>query len=430
MNYEEARAYISQVSAGGSVLGLDSIRELLKRLGNPQDRLKFIHIAGTNGKGSVLAYLSTILTGAGYRTGRYLSPTLFSYRGRIQVDGEYISREALARLTTAVRAASEDMRACGLETPTVFEVETAISFLYFAEKQCDMVVLETGMGGALDATNIVRTTVLEILMPISMDHMDFLGDTLAEIAGQKAGILKPGIAVISAAQEPEAMAVIRERAKELGCRLSVVEPENIRNIHYGCAEQSFSYKTWKDVKISLAGSYQIGNAAAALEAVEGLRALGYRLTDAQVYEGMKAAEWKGRFTLISEAPDVILDGAHNPGAAAELRRSLELYFPGRTFRYIFGMFRDKDYRRVISLTAPLAKHIITVQTPDNPRAMDAVELMEGVRQVNPSVEAAGSIREAVRKTLKQADASDVVVIFGSLSFLGEADRAVQAERKR
>ena len=222
MNYEEARAYISQVSAGGSVLGLDSIRELLKRLGNPQDRLKFIHIAGTNGKGSVLAYLSTILTGAGYRTGRYLSPTLFSYRGRIQVDGEYISREALARLTTAVRAASEDMRACGLETPTVFEVETAISFLYFAEKQCDMVVLETGMGGALDATNIVRTTVLEILMPISMDHMDFLGDTLAEIAGQKAGILKPGIAVISAAQEPEAMAVIRQRAKELGCRLSVV----------------------------------------------------------------------------------------------------------------------------------------------------------------------------------------------------------------
>ena len=429
MNYEEARRYLSQVSAGGSVLGLDSIRELLKRLGNPQDRLKFIHIAGTNGKGSVLAYLSTILTEAGYRTGRYISPTLFSYRGRIQVDGEHISREALARLTEAVKEASENMRACGLETPTIFEVETAISFLYFAERDCDIVVLETGMGGALDATNIVKTTVMEVLMPVSMDHMDFLGNTLSKIAAQKAGILKPNTRVISASQEPEVMAVFRRRAEELGCELSVTESEKTSDIHYGCAEQSFSYKNWKNIKISLAGSYQIGNAATALEAVDGLRALGYELTDAQVYEGMKKAEWRGRFTLISREPVVILDGAHNPGAAEELKRSLELYFPGRKLRYIFGMFRDKDYRKVIALTAPLAAHIVTVQTPDNPRTMDAESLAEAVREVNPSVEAAESIGDGVRRTFAQAEASDVVVIFGSLSFLGEAEREVQAVKK-
>ena len=208
MNYEEARKYLIEVTKYGSVPGLDSIRELMRRLGNPQDKLKFIHIAGTNGKGSVLAYLSTILKKAGYRTGRYVSPTLFSYRERIQVDGEMIGREDLARLTEIVRDVSEDMERDGLAHPTSFETETAVAWLYFAEKNCDIVVLETGMGGRLDATNIVQTTVLEILTSVSMDHMEFLGDTLAAIAEQKAGIIKPYTAVVSAPQEDEAMEVL------------------------------------------------------------------------------------------------------------------------------------------------------------------------------------------------------------------------------
>lgn len=428
MNYEEARRYLSEISKYGSVLGLESIKELMKRLGNPQDDLKFIHIAGTNGKGSVLAYLSTILTKAGYRTGRYVSPTLFSYRERIQIDGKMIEREDLARLAGRVKDAAEDMIRDGLQHPTSFETETALAWLYFREKKCDLVVLETGMGGALDATNIVKTTVLEILTAISMDHMDFLGNTLEKITAQKAGIIKPGTCVVSAVQEPEAERVIREVCLERKCRLLTVEPDLLSEVCPGCEKQSFSYRQWKNVEISLAGSYQIKNAATALEAVEALRKEGYEISDANVYEGMKETVWRGRFTLISKSPMVILDGAHNPGAARELRNSLEKYFCGRTIRYIFGMFKDKDYRQIIALTAPLASHIITVETPDNERAMPAERLREEVAKVNFSVEAADSIAAAVKKTFAQAEEDDVIVIFGSLSFLGEAEREVKNEK--
>ena len=427
MNYEEARKYLTEVTKYGSVPGLDSIRELMRRLGNPQDKLKFIHIAGTNGKGSVLAYLSTILKKAGYRTGRYVSPTLFSYRERIQVDGERIGREELARLTEIVRDASEDMERDGLCHPTSFETETAVAWLYFAEQNCDIVVLETGMGGTLDATNIVRTTVLEILTPVSMDHMEFLGDTLAAIAGQKAGIIKPHTTVVSAQQEAEAMEVIEKTCREKECTLHTVDQESLSDVVYGWDRQKLSYRNWKDVEISLAGRYQIQNAMTALEAVNALRELGYKIADSDVYEGMRETVWRGRFTVIRKNPAVILDGAHNPAAARELKASLEQYFSGRTLRYIFGMFRDKDHEKVIELTAPLAEHIITVETPDNVRATPAEALKEEVARVNPSVEAAKSIADAVEKTLSQASPEDVIVIFGSLSFLGEAERAVQSK---
>ena len=427
MNYNEARQYLTEVTKYGSVPGLDSIRELMRRLGNPQDKLKFIHIAGTNGKGSVLAYLSTILKKAGYRTGRYVSPTLFSYRERIQVDGDMIGREDLARLTEIVRDASEDMERDGLAHPTSFETETAVAWLYFVEKNCDIVVLETGMGGKLDATNIVRTTVLEILTPVSMDHMEFLGDTLAAIAGQKAGIIKPHTTVVSAPQEADAMEVIEKTCREKECTLYTVDQGCLSDVVYGWDRQKLSYRNWKDVEISLAGRYQIQNAMTALEAVNALRELEYKIADSDVYEGMRETVWRGRFTVIRKNPAVILDGAHNPAAARELKASLEQYFSGRTLRYIFGMFRDKDHEKVIELTAPLAEHIITVETPDNVRATPAEALKEEVARVNPSVEAAKSIADAVEKTLSQASPEDVIVIFGSLSFLGEAERAVQSK---
>ena len=425
MNYTEARVYLDEVSKYGSVLGLESMRELLSRLGDPQDSLKFIHISGTNGKGSVLAYLSTILSGAGYRTGRYLSPTLFSYRERIQVDGAYIEKESLARHVTAIAEAAEDMKAKGLAGPTAFEIETALAFLYFQEKNCDIVTLEVGMGGALDATNVIRTPVLEVIASISMDHMDCLGDTLEKIARQKAGIIKPNTRVASAAQQPDAARVIAEVCGDNHCPCRTVDPAQITDVRYGCVSQSFSYKNWKDVTIHLAGSYQLLNAALALEAVEALREGGYALSDRQVYDGLANTVWRGRFTLLRTDPAVIIDGAHNPGAAQELRRSLELYFPGKKLHYIMGMFKDKDYEQVIRLTAPLAEHIITVETPNNPRALPAEALRDAVAQVNPSVEAAGSIPEAVQKTLDRADKEDAVIIFGSLSFLGEAEKAVQ-----
>lgn len=424
MNYEEARNYLDQVSKGRSVLGLTNMRELLNRLGNPQDRLKFIHIAGTNGKGSVLAYLSTILTEAGYRTGRYISPVLFSYREKIQVDEKMIGREDLARHMTVIKDAVEKMKKEQAGEPTIFEVETALAFLYFAEQSCDIVVLETGLGGALDATNVITTSVLEVIASVSMDHMEFLGDTLDKIALQKAGIIKPHTRVVSALQKPEAMKVIEETCRKQECVLQTTDPGQVTEVSHSYDRQRFSYKQWKDMEISLMGSYQIINAALALEAVDALKKLGCQLTDQAVYKGMKRAVWRGRFTVISREPVIVMDGAHNPAAAEELRKSLELYFPDKKLFYIFGIFQDKDYQKVTEITAPLAEHIITVETPDNPRALSAKKLKAQVEKINPSVEAAESIRSAVRKTMEQAGEDDVIVIFGSLSFLGEAELAV------
>ena len=415
---------MDEVSKYGSVLGLESMRELLHRLGDPQNELKFIHISGTNGKGSVLAYLSTILSGAGYRTGRYISPTLFSYRERIQVDGEYIEKESLARHVTAIAAAAEEMQKAGLPSPTAFEMETALAFLYFKEKRCDIVTLEVGCGGLLDATNVITTTLMEVIASISMDHTDLLGDTLAKIAAQKAGIIKPDTMVVSAQQKSEAAQVIEDTCKEQHCTLQMVDESKISNVHYGAEGQTFSYKTWENVAISLAGSYQIKNAALALEGVEALRKLGYALSDQQVREGLLHTAWRGRFTTLRRDPTVIIDGAHNPAAALELKESLERYFPGKTLYFVMGMFKDKDYAQVIDLTAPLARHIITVETPGNPRAMPARELAEAVGKVNPSVEWADSVAHGVEKALAMAGKEDAVIVFGSLSFLGEAADAV------
>ncbi|MGN0621601.1 MAG: bifunctional folylpolyglutamate synthase/dihydrofolate synthase [Porcipelethomonas sp.] len=429
MDYIQARDYLNGLSGKGSVFGLERMRALLDLLGNPQDELKFIHISGTNGKGSVLAYISTVLTGAGYRTGRYISPTLFSYRERIQVDEKEIEKESLAICVTAIAEAIEKMKTKSEDVPTLFEAETAMAFLYFREKQCDIVVLETGLGGTQDATNVISTTVLEIISSISLDHTALLGDTPEKIAAEKSGIIKPDTIVVSAAQQQGAEQVITETCRKKNCICQMVDPSGISDICYGYERQSFSYRSWTNVVISLAGSCQIQNAALALEAVEALRKIGFSLSDRQVYEGLFNTQWRGRFTVIQKNPAVVLDGAHNPAAAAELRRSLNLYFKDKKLYYIFGMFQDKDYQKVIELTAPIAEHIITVETRDNPRAMPAKALAEAVAAVNPSVEAADSIQQAVSKIMVQAEDEDAVIIFGSLSFLGEAENAVMDYRK-
>ena len=425
MNYEEARVYLDETSKYGSVLGLENMKALLNRLDNPQESLKFIHISGTNGKGTVLAYLSTILHKAGYRTGRYISPTLFSYRERIQVNEEIIEKEALARHVTAIADAVADMKEKKAGIPTAFEIDTALAFLYFKENNCDIVVLETGLGGALDATNIIQTTQLEVITPISMDHTDILGKTLKEIAVQKAGIIKPHTTMVTAVQKKEAKEVLQKVCKEKESRFCEVEIEELKDIHYGYIRQSFSYKNWKNVEISLAGEFQIQNGALALEAVNQLRREGFSLPDEAVYAGMKEAKWSGRFSVMSQNPLIILDGAHNPQAAEALKKSLELYFKGKKLYYVFGVFRDKDYKKIIEITAPLAEHIVTVETPDNPRALPAEDLKKQVEKVNASVEISESIEEAIKKNLSYMGAEDVLVIFGSLSFLGIAAKAIQ-----
>ena len=425
MNYEEARVYLDNVAKYGSVLGLDAMRELLRRLGNPEKGRKIVHIAGTNGKGSVLAFLSTVLTESGYRVGRYISPTLFSYRERIQVDGEYIEKEPLARLVTRIREASEAMDRDGLRTPTAFEIETALGLLYFAEKKCDIVVLETGMGGRDDATNAIAEVMMEIFASISLDHLGVLGNDLTEIAECKADIIRKNSLVISAFQKEEAAEVLKRTAAERNAKLITVDPGQISDVKYGYEEQSFSYGAEKNIRIHLAGAYQIENAALAWEAVQGLRSLGFRISDEAFRRGMEKTVWRGRFTCIHREPRVIMDGAHNEDAAKKLAASIETYFPGRKISYIMGVFKDKEYEKVIRITAPYAAKVTAVETPGNPRALPKEELKKVWETFGVPVTTADTIAEAVKENITSAEKEEIILVFGSLSFLGEAEKAVK-----
>ena len=349
MTYKEARVYLDEMSKYGSVLGLDTIRGLLRELGNPQESLKFIHIAGTNGKGSVLAYTSTILSEAGYRIGRYVSPTVISYLERIQMNGRWISEEEFAELTEKVKEAIARLKAAGENLPTVFETETAIAFLYFRKMNCDFVVLETGLGGELDATNIVKNTVCAVFATISRDHLGVIGNTLEEIAQTKAGIIKNGCAVVSAQQKEAVSEILKKRAEASDCSYReadlsrfLVEKEDYHGIR-------FSYKEYKNLRGSLAGECQIANLATALEVIRTLNVLGISVPETAVRKGLEETRWPGRFTLLMEQPVFLVDGAHNEDAAQKLRMSMERYFPGRRLILILGVFKDKEYEKIASI---------------------------------------------------------------------------------
>ena len=424
MKEREAMAYIESISGLGIVPGLDSIRELCARLGNPQDDLSFVHLAGTNGKGSVSAFIAAALRCGGYRVGRYISPAIFEYREEIQVNDRYITKEALGRLMGQVKQACDEMVAQGMHQPTPFEVKTALGFLYFKEKGCDIVMLETGMGGLEDATNIVQNTVLAVLTSVSMDHMKFLGRTLGEIAAQKAGILKPGCWAVSAKQPEDAMEAITEKAAELGCTLTVVEPSEIRAVKYGLEMQRFSYDGFSELEISLAGKYQIENAALAVAALNALGERGYPVTERQLRRGLLQARWPGRFTLVGKKPYFVVDGAHNEDGAKRLGESVEFYFTNKRIIYIMGVLRDKEYEKIIACTHSLADQIITVTPPDNPRALSAYELARQIAEVHPNVTAADSLEEAVEMSRLLAGKNDCIIAFGSLSFLGRLMKLV------
>ncbi len=419
MTYKEARAFIDDTSKYGYILGLDTITELLKRLGNPQDDLKFVHIAGTNGKGSILAYVSTILKEAGYRVGRYISPTIFEYRERIQVNEEYISEEAVARLAQRIYEKGQEMLAEGLAHPTAFEVETAMAFLYFQEMNCDIVVLETGMGGLTDATNVVKTTLISAFASISMDHMGFLGNTLEEIAKIKAGIIKPNTMVVSTAQKPEVRKVLEATCRQQRASYHEIREEEITDRQVSFEEQSFTYKGWKKLRPGILGSCQLENAATAAEVIYELRDLGYPVSEEAIRQGLEKTRWIGRFTIVDEDPLFIVDGAHNRDAADRLLETLKLYVPHKRKVFIIGVLADKEYDYIMSRLAPEAERIVTVMTPNNPRALPAKKLAETVKQYNSEVEAAQSIREAVQLAKGYADKDGMILAFGSLSYLGD-----------
>ena len=427
MTYEEARAFIDDTSKYGYILGLDTVTELLSRLGNPQDDLKFVHIAGTNGKGSILAYVSTILKEAGYKVGRYISPTIFEYRERIQVNEAYIPEEAVARLAERIYQAGQAMLAEGLAHPTAFEVETALAFLYFKETDCDIVVLETGMGGLTDATNVVKTTLVSAFASISMDHMGFLGDTLEEIARIKAGIIKPDTTVLSTLQTARVREVLVEACREKRASYRDVQKEELKDKKISFEDQSFTYKDRTNLRPGILGSCQLENAAAALEVIDALGELGYPVTEEALRRGLEQTEWAGRFTVIEEDPLFLVDGAHNRDAADRLLETLKLYVPEKRKIFIIGVLGDKEYDYMMSRLAPEAERIVTVMTPDNQRALPAEELAEAVRKYNPNVEAAENIPEAVKKAKGYAGGDGMVLAFGSLSYLGDLIRAVRKE---
>lgn len=427
MNYIKAREYIENAAKKGSILGLENMERLMKELDNVQDKIKVLHIAGTNGKGSTLAYISEILKQAGYKVGKYTSPAVFDYKEIFSVNGENISEEMYGRCMGKIAKAIERINEQGFDSPTAFEIETALAFLYFYEEKCDIALIETGMGGDLDATNVVKNTLVSVITPISLDHMQFLGETIEEIAGHKSGIIKASSAVVVASQTEEATKVITEyadkkNAKEVSCGI----PQNIR---FEPDKTVFDYVTSSGERLlklttNMLGNFQPENAITAIEAVNYLNENGFNITNENILDGISKARWHGRFEKISENPLIYFDGGHNPAAALHIKKSLEIYFTNRKIVYIIGVLADKDYDGVLSITGGMANEIITI-TPNNPRALSGESLKEAAKKYNDNVVCADTISQAIDKAYAYTKKDDgIIVVFGSLSFLEEIRDAV------
>lgn len=428
MNYREALEYVESLKPYGSVPGLSMTEALCARLGNPQNQLKFVHIAGTNGKGSVLAYVSTILQDAGYRVGRYISPMLFDYRERFQIDARPITQSALCKYMEQIKTVVEQMEEDGEAAPpgtdgphpTLFEVETVLAFLYFLDKKCDIVILEAGMGGRLDATNVIPAPLCAVITSISRDHMAYLGDTLGQIATEKAGIIKHGSIVVSARQKPETMQVIKQAAAKCRCRIFIADADRAKQVKSGLKKQYFSYDKYKNMEITMPGLYQIDNAILALTVIDALQKQGFAIAPEKTKTGLLRTRWAGRFEMIGQKPLFIIDGAHNEDGAARLAQTIAHYFEGRRIIAIAGVLKDKEADKILAPICPMAEHLITVTPPDNPRAMHAYELANLAKEYHDSVTVADSLQEAVEIAylLAGKDKETVVIAFGSLSYLG------------
>ena len=427
MHYKETLEYIQSLNQYGSVLGLDNMLRLCEKLGHPETRCKFIHIAGTNGKGSTAAYIAHMLMAAGFRVGRYVSPTITDYRERFQIGKRMITQKDLCEYAERLKAVCEELVAEGYPHPTPFEVETALGFLFFADKKCDYVVLEVGMGGATDATNVIPAPVACVWASISMDHMGFLGKDLTSIAGVKAGIAKEGSLLISCKQEREVEVVLQKKAEQVGGSLVVADASKATGIKYGLTTQQFSYKGLPKLKIHLAGIHQISNAVTAVEVMLQLRKMGVDISDKAIYKGLEDTIWQARLEVLGKQPLFVIDGAHNEDAARKLVSSIETYFSGKRMIYIMGVLKDKEYEKILSMTAKYAEHILTITPPENPRALGAYELALAAREYHNQVTNLSSLEEAVEVSHLLADKDTVILCFGSLSYLG-AIKKIYADR--
>lgn len=422
MTYDEAVEFADSTKKYGSILGLESIRNLMQELGNVQEQLHIIHVAGTNGKGSVCAFLSAALTEAGYRVGRYNSPAVFERREVFRIGETMISKEEYAAVFERVQTACEALKKRGCPHPTVFEVETAAAFLWFYEKKCDLVLLETGMGGETDATNLITHPVCSVLTSIGMDHMQYLGNTIEEIAKVKAGIIKKGCPVVALKQGDSVCEVIKNKAEECGSRCVLVEvPQYMQEAPiWGTTLQDVHYGS---VHTALGGIWQRENLSLALAVLKLLEESGYPITKEAVQSGIAKTIWHGRYEVLQTEPLFIIDGAHNPIAAKRLKETIEKDFTNREIIYIIGVLADKEHEKMLRLLLPGAKAVFTV-TPDNPRALDGESLAKEARKYADTVWYVPDLGKAVKMAKETAKESDVILAVGSLSYLKEVKKAL------
>ena len=414
MNYESALEYIHAVQWAGHKPGLTRTRTLLAALGDPHKQLRFIHVAGTNGKGSTAAMLASCLQAAGYRVGLYTSPFINRFNERIQVNGQQIPDEELVRLVEQVKPAADAMA----DVPTEFEIITALGMLYFAERHCDIVVLEVGLGGRLDSTNVIPAPEAAVITNIGLEHTQELGGTLTLIAREKSGILKPGCRAVLYRQSDEVTQVIQSVCRQLDIPLRQTDPQELEVLSSGLEGQDFRYRGRGPYRLSLLGSYQLSNAITALEVVQALRDAGWTIPEEAAARGLAAAQWPGRLELARRSPDFIVDGGHNPQCVDALAAALESLYPGRKLIFLSGVLADKDWHSMFRRVLPLAKAFVAV-TPDSPRALPAAELAAWLAQFSIPVSVQETLDQGVDTALALAGPEDVICAWGSLYSVGE-----------
>lgn len=417
--YKDAKAFMEKAAGYGSVLGLSSITELMKQLHNPQDDLRILHVAGTNGKGSTCAFLQSILMEQGYHVGMYTSPAVFGYEERFVFDGTPIDTATLCKYIRIVESSCNQMVDKGLAHPTLFEIETAVAFLYFKDCACDFVILEVGMGGETDATNVISDSVCSVFTSIGRDHVQFLGDSLEKIARIKSGIMKPEGYAVSIWQEETVKHTLLATAHERSVQLAFAEKSEVTI--RGEAPLTFSYKEFADLRLSMQGSYQLDNCILALETVIMLRKRGITISEQAVCNGVKKTIWHGRMEKILANPLIYMDGAHNLPAAKRLAETIEKNFTNKTITFIIGVLADKEHREMIKVLLPYGTDILTI-TPAHPRRMFAEELAREVIACGGNAKACDTMEEAVREAI--AKDNHVILAFGSLSYLQEFKTSV------
>lgn len=413
MDYKEALEYIDGMQWFGSRPGLERVGELLEKLGRPQDKLKYIHVAGTNGKGSCAAMLASVLKAGGYRTGLFTSPYLFRFNERMQINGQEIGDETLAELISRIKPLAEAME----DHPTEFELMTAAALLWYAEERCDIVVLEVGLGGRLDATNIIAAPEAAVIMNIGLDHTAVLGDTVEKIAAEKAGIIKPGCGCVLYPQSESVEAVIGQKCREMGAPLRKAELSQIKSEFDSLDGQVFSYKG-DGYALPLLGTHQLRNAAVVLETVALLREKGWKLAQEDVEHGLYAVNWPARFEIVHEEPYFVVDGGHNPQCAQTVAENLENYFKDYRRVLLLGVLADKDYDSLTAVLAEKADEFICA-APNSDRALPAEQLAEHLKKYGKPVTACGSIKDGVSAALEAAGKSGMVCAVGSLYMAGE-----------